>query len=105
LDSSVNGKIISLQRNEQIILKLKVHSDGGYQWDCKLSNSTIVKKDSTRITSNNIGGNMVGGISEETFYFSSANTPGECNVTLTEHRNWEKDTPPINSVQFHLLVK
>jgi len=105
MNLSVNGKIMVIQRNEQISLKLDLHADGGYKWDCKLSDSNIVKEDSTKITSNNIGKNIVGGILEETFYFSSVNTPGKCNITLIEHRGWEKDIPPANTVQFLVYVK
>jgi predicted secreted protein len=105
LDSSVNGKSIQLLRNQRLLLDLEIHSDGGYQWDCQLSDSKVIKKDSTNIISKNRNVNMVGGISVETFYFSSNIVTGECEITLIEHRIWEKDIPPINKVQFKVIVK
>jgi predicted secreted protein len=105
LDSSVNGKSIHLSRNQRLLLDLEVHYDGGYQWDCQLSDSKIINKDSTHVISKNSNFYMVGGTSVETFYFSSNNVTGECEITLIEHRIWEKDISPINKVQFLVFVK
>ena len=104
-DSSVNGKNIMIQRNEQFIVNLDVHADGGYQWDCQISDSTILKKDSTHIAPKNSNRNIVGGLSVETFYLSSSSKPGQCTINLIEHRGWEQNIPPINTVQFHVVVK
>ena len=105
LNTTVNGKNIIIQKGEKFLLILDAHSDGGYQWDCQISDSKIIKKDSTQIISNNKNVNMVGGISTETLYFSGNNVTGESEITLIEHRSWEKNIPPVNKVQFQVLVK
>jgi len=104
LDSSVKGKSIQVLRNQQLLLDLDVHSDGGYQWECQISDTNIIKKDSTHVASKNSDKNVVGGLAVETFYFSS-NKQGECIINLIEHRGWEQNIPPINTVQFHVVVK
>jgi predicted secreted protein len=105
LNSSINGKSINILRNQKFLLDLDVHSDGGYEWDCQLRDSKVIKKDSTQIISKNKNVKIMGGISVETFYFSGNNVTGESEITLIEHRSWEKDIPPVNKVQFHVIVK
>jgi len=105
LNSSINGKSITIDPNNKLILKLDVHADGGYNWVCQVSDTNVIKKDSTHFAPKNGGGNMVGGMSLETFFFSNNKSSGKCNITLIEQRSWEKNIPPINTVQFHVLVK
>lgn len=104
LDSSVNGKNISLETNHNYNLKLDVHADGGYQWSYTLSNSEVLQIDSTSFKPKNPDPNIVGGLTEETFHFTSKK-PGNCSISLIEHRIWEKDTPPITSIKFVVYVK
>jgi predicted secreted protein len=104
LDSSVNGKIIKVVQNSNFSLELDLHADGGYRWDCMISDSTVVRIDSTHSRPKDSGEFKVGGLSVERFYFSSRKT-GRCLIDLIEHQRWEKDVPPINIVQFNVIVK
>jgi predicted secreted protein len=84
-------------------LELDLHADGGYQWYYGISNTTVVQIDSTSYRSKS-GELIDGGLTIETLYFQTK-TNGQCAVNLTERRGWEEDIPPINTVQFGVVVK
>jgi predicted secreted protein len=104
LDSSINGQTVSYTRNQQFSLDLDVHADGGYQWDCKFSDSTIVKIDSTNYRPKNDGPVIPGGLTVETFYFRAIQA-GQSTLDLSERQEWLKDVPPINTIRFAVIVR
>jgi predicted secreted protein len=104
LDASINGKTITVKPNQKFIVKLDIHSDGGYSWDCEINNHGVVAKDSTTYKPKNNNKNLVGGLTIETFYFRGIGT-GQSNVRLIERRSWEKDVHAINTIQFAVIVQ
>ena len=103
-DISIDGQTITINTNQKFTLELDLHADGGYQWDYSISDTAVVQIDSTSYRPQSGNWNQVGGVTIETFYFCGIRT-GQCVVNLIEHRVWEKDVPPINSVQFSVIVK
>ena len=104
LDSSIRGKTIYYARNEQFSLELDVHADGGYQWDCRLSDSTVVKIVSTNYRPKNDAPIIPGGMTVETFHFQPLHT-GQSTIELSERQEWLKDVPPINTLRFVIIVR
>ena len=104
LDSSINGKNITITTNSKFAIEFDLNADAGYQWDYSLSNTSVLKVDSTNYRPKSGNWNQVGGLTVETFYFCSKKT-GQCKVSLFEHRGWESDVSPINTVQFNVIVR
>jgi predicted secreted protein len=102
LGSDMGGKSAIYLPNQQFSLKLDLNADGGYQWDCSISDTTVVRIDSTRFRSKS-GEIVAGGLVVETFYFRTM-TIGHCMISLKECRGWERGTPPIHIVQFWVVV-
>jgi len=91
-DSSINGKSIRINKNHQFILELDLNADAGYCWDYSIGDTK----------SGNW--NQCGGVTIETFYFCGIKK-GNCEVNLFEHRVWESNIKPINTIQFNVIVK
>jgi predicted secreted protein len=103
-DSSIDGKSIRINENHQFILELDLNADAGYSWDYSISDTTVLRIDSTTYRPKSNDRNLCGGITIETFYFCSINK-GDCNVNLYEHQHWVSDVKPINYIQFKVIVK
>jgi predicted secreted protein len=103
-DSSINGKSITINTNHKFTLELDLHADGGYQWDHSISDTSVVRIDSTNYRPKSGNWNQDGGVTIETFYFTGERK-GNCIINLIEHRIWEKNIAPINTVQFNVIVK
>jgi predicted secreted protein len=103
-DSSINGKIITIIPGYVYALELDLNADAGYQWDYSISNAAVIEMDSTSYRPKSGNRNQCGGLTVETFYFRGKRS-GLCFVRLIEHQVWEKDVPPINTIQFSINVK
>ena len=103
-DSSINGKSISITKNHQFILELDLNADAGYQWDYLLTDTAVIRIDSTNYKPKSDNWNQDGGVTIETFYFCGIKS-GNCIVNLFEHRVWESNVEPINNIQFNVIVK
>ncbi len=103
LGTDINGKSTTYSPNQKFSLELDVNYDGGYQWFYNISNTSVVQLDSTSYRSKS-GQQVDGGLAVETFHFRTINN-GQSTISLNERRGWEKDVPPINSIQFGVLVK
>jgi predicted secreted protein len=103
-DSSINGKSISINKNHQFILELDLNADAGYQWDYLITDTSVIRIDSTNYRPKSGNWNEVGGVTIETFYFCGRER-GNCKVNLYEHRAWESNIEPINTIQFNVVVK
>jgi len=102
LGLDISGKHVVYLPNQQFSLELDLNADAGYQWDYDISDTTVLRIDSTRYRSKS-GEIVVGGLTVETFYFRTL-TIGYCTVSLMERRGWERDTPPIHAIQFWVVV-
>ena len=91
LESTINGKALTFFANQTFSLELDLHADGGYQWDCAISDLNVIQLDSTlhRPKSVNQG---IGGLSVESFYFRAAN-PGQSTQWIRRIRStrWLED--------------
>jgi predicted secreted protein len=103
LNSSIHGKTASYPRNQAFTLQLDLWADAGYEWQCSINDTNIVRIDSTRYAPKSGNWNQVGGLTVETFFFSTLRV-GQTVVTLLERRPWEPNAPPIDSVAFTVLV-
>jgi predicted secreted protein len=104
LDSSINGKTVSYFRNQKFTLQLDLHADGGYQWDYSISDTNVVRIDSTCFAPKSGNPNQIGGITIETFFFCTLQK-GQSVINLIEQRIWEPpEVPPINSLSFTVIV-
>jgi len=104
LDSSVSGKTVSYPLNSNFTLKLDLNADAGYQWDYSITDTNIVKIDSTCNAPKSGNPDQIGGVTIETFYFSTMKT-GLSKISLVEHHPWDTDEiQPINSISFTVRV-
>jgi hypothetical protein len=99
----IHGRYVVYPPNQQFSLELDLHADGGYQWYYDISDTTVVRIDSTMFRSKR-GQNVPGGLTVETFYFRTIMN-GRCTLCLKECRLWEKDIPPINTELFWVVVR
>ncbi len=104
LDASIDGKTVEVGQNQRFSLELDLNADGGYQWDYQISDTNVVRMESTSYRPKSGQWGMVGGLTVETFQFRTGRT-GTSAIHLIEHRGWEPDIPPINTVEFIVLVK
>jgi predicted secreted protein len=104
LDSSVDGKSIGYTLGESFSLELDVCADAGYRWYIVFSDSAVVRLDSAKYRPKSGDWNQVGGMTVETFYFH-ATTRGRCTVNMNERQGWMPSVPPINTVQFDVVVR
>jgi predicted secreted protein len=104
IDSTINGKNITIITNQKFALELDLNADAGYQWNYSISDTEVVRIDSVSFKPKSGNWNQDGGVTVETFYFVGKRT-GQCLIGLIEHRVWEKDAPPISTVQFSVIVK
>jgi len=104
LDSSVDGKYISVTSGNKFIVELEVYADAGYRWDYTISNTKIVEVDSVRFKPKYSEEIIPGGTTIQTIYFNAIR-PGRSKIYLYEHQPWEKDTPPIKTITFNVRVK
>ena len=85
-------------------MELDVCADAGYQWFILFSDSTVVRLDSTKYRPKDGARGGVGGMTVETFYFH-ATKGGRCTVSMNERQGWMPNVPPINTVQFDVIVR
>jgi predicted secreted protein len=100
LDSSVNGKTIYYTLNSNFTLTLDLNADAGYQWDYSITDTNIVKIDSTCFVPKSGNPDQIGGVTIETFYFCTMTT-GQSKISFVERHSWDSDEmPPNNSISF-----
>ncbi len=103
LDSLINGRNVSYASNQRFVLELDLQADAGYQWDYSISDTDVVRIDSTSYRPKSGNWNQVGGVTIETFYFRTMRS-GKSIVEMIEHRGWEPNVPPIETLKFTVLV-
>lgn len=103
LDSSINGDTLAISPNEKFSLQLDVNADGGYQWNYRMSDSTVITTDAP-LTFKPKNSQTVGGVTVETFYFRALKG-GQSTMTFTQQRSWEKGVAPISIVKFLVTAK
>jgi predicted secreted protein len=103
-DASINGKSLTLFSEQRFTLELDVQADAGYQWQAQMSDSTVLKLDSTAYRPKNAGPIMPGGPTVEIFFFCAGNS-GKCTVTLSERHLWLPNDPPRVTLAFIVIVR
>jgi predicted secreted protein len=104
LTSAINGKNVACSPNQCFSLELDLNADGGYQWDHNISDTSILRLDSTNYRPKSGNWSIVGGLTVQTFYFRAVH-PGQSTIDLAERQEWMKDVPPINTVRFAVIVR
>ncbi|HEY9165679.1 MAG TPA: protease inhibitor I42 family protein [Candidatus Kryptonia bacterium] len=104
LDSTISGKTLAYSTNQRFLLELDLSADAGYQWDYSVSDSIVARIDSTNYRPKSGNWNQVGGLTVESFFFRTMK-PGTCLVVMVEHRGWEPNVPPIDSLKFFISVQ
>jgi len=103
IDSTVNGTTVSYLVSQRFRLELILQFDAGYQWDYTMSDTNAVCLDSTSYRPASGNYNQVGGAAIESFHFRAIHA-GTCNLRLFEHRGWESNIAPIDTVSFVVAV-
>ncbi len=104
LHAAVNGKTVACRPGQKFALVLDVLASAGYQWECRISDSSIFVNDSKPEVRPGRRKGIAGGTSVETFHFRAVKE-GTCIIRLTQQRAWLKDTPPHKTVTFTVRVK
>lgn len=102
-DSWVNGRTLVYPANTKFTLQLEVDADAGRQWDYTISDSNVLRIDSTSYRPASGNWNLVGGETIETFYFSTLR-PGSAAVLMIQHQPWAPTTPPVDTLTFTVMV-
>ena len=102
-DSTIGGTILHYSTNQSFVLELDVAADGGYLWDYSISDTNVVRIDSTGYRPKSGNWDMEGGVTIETFYFRTLRS-GISIVEMAERRPWMRLDPPIDSLRFIVLV-
>ncbi len=102
-NSAIDGETVTFSANQKFSLQLDVNADAGEQWECEISDTTVVSTDGNP-SYKSLSPGATGGETMETIYFR-ANMRGQSSVTLIEQQPWEKDVPPTSSIQFIVLVR
>jgi inhibitor of cysteine peptidase len=102
VDSSMNGSSVTLEKGQQMVLKLASNPTTGFDWEIVGLDSAVLqqvgeveyKSDSMLIGS--------GGVDTWTF---EAIASGQTHLQLIYHRSWERDIPPIETFDLDVTVK
>jgi len=100
-DLNVQGRSLSCVLGETFTVALDVNADGGYRWDCTITQPEVVRLDSSSTRPKNPG--VVGGLSVQTYSFHSVGA-GSCRILLIQHRVWEPAVPPIQAIEYDIFV-
>jgi predicted secreted protein len=103
LDSTINGTTITYPSNQRFSLELDLNADVGYQWDYSISDTNVVRIDSTSYRPKSGNWNQEGGLTVENFHFHTMHY-GRCDIKLIQHRVWLPNVPPIDTLRFSVLV-
>ena len=102
-DSTINGRFLTCSSNQRFSLELDLNADSGYQWDYSISDTNIVRIDSTSYRPKSGNWNQVGGVTIETFYFHTMRY-GKSDIEMIEHQAWMPNVPPIDTIRFIVSV-
>jgi len=103
LDSTINGTTMTYHSGQRFSLELDLNADSGYQWDYTISDTNVVRIDSTNYRPKSGNWNQVGGITVENFHFRTMRY-GKSEIKLKQLRAWLPTVPPIDTVIFSVLV-
>lgn len=96
---------IDLQVGDQRDIALTSHSTAGYSWDLQVTGpSSVVTLELRREPLPDTLPLKVGQSAPE-FLHINALAPGVVTVLLDQRRRWERDRPPIQSLQIKLTVR
>jgi len=102
VDVQVRGESLTCTLGQRFPVSLDVEADGGYRWDCTITQPQVVSLDSSSIRPKSPG--VVGGTSVETFYFHAVGA-GSCRLLLVKHRAWESAVLPIEAIEYDIVVR
>jgi len=102
VDSLMNGSSVTLEKGQQMVLKLASNPTTGSDWEIVSLDPAVLKQvgeveykpDSMLIGS--------GGV--DTWTFEAAGS-GQMHLQLIYHRIWEKEIPPTDTFDLDIVVK
>ena len=100
-----SGKEITAvyHQNQNFSFDLDLNADGGYQWDYIVSDTNVLRIDSTSYRPKSGRWDQVGGLTVETFHCCTKHL-GTSMLKLKEHQAWLKDVSPIDSLLYVVIV-
>jgi hypothetical protein len=104
LDSAIDGRTIVYSSNQHFTLDLEEdygELDSGDQWQCFISDTNVVRIDSTRFVYKKY--TEYSGYEIETFCFHAIQR-GRSAVIMTLGQSWYPDYPPLKTVKFFIIV-
>jgi predicted secreted protein len=101
--ADINGNIITCSSDQNFMVDLVVHSDSGYQWFAKISDTNVVKLENIDYAAKS-DQQVTGGLAVATLFFQPIKS-GQCTINLNERRDWEKELFSINKIEFRVTVK
>lgn len=102
VDSSMNGSSITLEKGQQMVLKLASNPTTGFDWEIVgLDPAVLQQVGEVEYKSDSM---LIGSGGVNTWIFEAVDTGG-MNLQLIYHRSWEKDIPPIETFDLDVTVK
>ncbi|BCN29328.1 protease inhibitor I42 family protein [Anaeromicropila herbilytica] len=93
----------SVTVGEEFNIILSENGSTGYSWAYKIDHQGLELTNEDTINTNS-DSNIVGAPYDKVWTFK-AKKAGEYTITFSYSRPWEKETPPINTVTYNIVVK
>jgi inhibitor of cysteine peptidase len=104
LDSSANGRQVSLARAQLLEVALPTNPSTGYRWDVAEVDTAIVQQQGASTYAPEAGPQpLVGAGGTETFRFKAIGA-GRTTLKLIYHRPWETNVDPAQTFALQLVV-
>jgi len=102
VDSSMNGSSVTLEKGQQMVLKLASNPTTGFDWEIVGLDTAILQQvGEVEYKSDSL---LIGSGGENTWTFEAV-ASGQTHLQLIYHRNWEKDIPPVETFDLDIEVK
>jgi inhibitor of cysteine peptidase len=102
VDFSMNGSSVTLEKGQQMVLKLESNPTTGFDWEIVGLGPAILKQvGEVEYKSDSM---LIGSGGVDTWTFEAVGS-GQMNLQLIYHRSWEKDIPPIETFDLDVTVK
>jgi len=93
---------ISVVNGHDFLVALASNPTTGYSWTANVSNANV-ENEGSAYQAHPVAAHMVGAGGQQIFAFE-ASAKGAATITFSYARPWEKGTPPVKTVVFHVTV-
>ena len=98
----VRSESLTCTLGQAFPVTVDLNADGGYRWDCTITQPQVVTLDSSSIRPPDP--HQIGGDALQTFYFRAVGA-GSCRILMIQHRVWEPAVPPIEAIEYDITVR